>query len=74
LQYAPPNQPDKQTQDGPQWTLSVYAEWTEVVDAFAGYDNILAFGIGQETITDTGTSPFPFLLHCKTHHLLTHTS
>jgi hypothetical protein len=71
LQYSPPNQPDQQTQDALQWTLSVYAEWTEVVDAFAGYDNILAFGIGQETITDIGTSAFSFALYCKIYYLLT---
>ena len=44
-------------QHGPRWTLSVFGEWTEVIDAFAGYDNILAFGIGQEAITENGTFP-----------------
>ncbi|KAK4157791.1 Glucanosyltransferase-domain-containing protein [Chaetomidium leptoderma] len=44
------------TQTGPQWTLSIYAAWTEVLDAFAGYANLLAFGIGQETITANATS------------------
>ncbi|KAK4243155.1 Glucanosyltransferase-domain-containing protein [Corynascus novoguineensis] len=44
------------TQERSPWTLSLYAAWTEVIDAFAGYDNTLAFGIGQETINENGTS------------------
>ncbi|KAL2193225.1 Glucanosyltransferase-domain-containing protein [Corynascus similis CBS 632.67] len=45
------------------WTLSLYAAWTEVIDAFAGYDNTLAFGIGQETINENAISTrvAPFL-------------
>ncbi|KAL2126301.1 hypothetical protein VTI74DRAFT_1225 [Chaetomium olivicolor] len=43
-------------QRGSQWTLSVYGAFTEAMDAFAMYDNVLAFGIGQETITDNSTS------------------
>ncbi|KAK4141028.1 Glucanosyltransferase-domain-containing protein [Dichotomopilus funicola] len=46
----------KTTQDKPQWTLSVYAKWTETLDAFALYPNILAFGIGQETIPEPGVA------------------
>ncbi|KAL2139973.1 hypothetical protein VTI28DRAFT_4450 [Corynascus sepedonium] len=38
------------------WTLFIYVAWTEVIDAFAGYDNTLAFGIGQETINENATS------------------
>ncbi|KAK4034255.1 Glucanosyltransferase-domain-containing protein [Parachaetomium inaequale] len=44
------------TQDTPQWTLSLFAAWTAALDAFAGYDNTLAFGIAQEIITENSTS------------------
>ncbi|KAK3299505.1 Glucanosyltransferase-domain-containing protein [Chaetomium fimeti] len=44
------------TEEPPQWTLSLFAAWSEALDAFAGYDNTLAFGIGQETITENSTS------------------
>ncbi|KAK3904361.1 Glucanosyltransferase-domain-containing protein [Staphylotrichum tortipilum] len=47
--------------NGPQWTLAVYAAWTETIDAFANYNNTLAFGIGQETITNTTTPTAPSL-------------
>ncbi|KAK4132116.1 glycoside hydrolase family 72 protein [Trichocladium antarcticum] len=44
------------TQDGPEWTISVFNGWTAILDAFAGYDNVLALGIGQETITSNSNS------------------
>ena len=52
-----------QTQHTPQWTLSVYAAFTEVIDLFAPYPNTLAFGLGQETITANCPSPSPFPFH-----------
>ncbi|KAH6845667.1 Glucanosyltransferase-domain-containing protein [Chaetomium sp. MPI-CAGE-AT-0009] len=44
------------TEEAPQWTLALFAAWSEALDAFAGYNNTLALGIGQETITEKSTS------------------
>lgn len=38
-----------------EWTMELYANWTSTVDAFAKYDNILFFNIGNEIISEDGT-------------------
>ncbi|KAL2157297.1 hypothetical protein VTH06DRAFT_6235 [Thermothelomyces fergusii] len=43
-------------QQSSPWTLSLYVAWTKTMDAFARYNNTLAFGIGQETIDEEGVS------------------
>ncbi|KAK4187654.1 Glucanosyltransferase-domain-containing protein [Podospora australis] len=35
------------------WTLSLFQSWTSIIDSFSAFDNLLAFGIGQETINST---------------------
>ncbi|ORY68255.1 Glucanosyltransferase-domain-containing protein [Pseudomassariella vexata] len=36
----------------PEWTMAMYNNWTATIDAFAGYDNILFFTVGNEVIND----------------------
>jgi 1,3-beta-glucanosyltransferase GAS1 len=36
--------------------MELYTNWTGTVDAFAGYDNLLFFNIGNEVISDVGRS------------------
>ncbi|EOO01219.1 putative albicans ph regulated cell wall protein phr2p protein [Phaeoacremonium minimum UCRPA7] len=40
----------------PEWNMDLYTNWTGTVDAFAGYDNLLAFTIGNEVINDDKTT------------------
>ncbi|RYP03499.1 hypothetical protein DL764_005103 [Monosporascus ibericus] len=40
----------------PEWTMQQFSNWSATIDAFAGYDNTLAFTIGNEVIVDTDTS------------------
>ncbi|KAI0025994.1 hypothetical protein F4780DRAFT_2368 [Xylariomycetidae sp. FL0641] len=46
----------------PAWTKNLYESWSGVVDAFAAYDNLLSFSIGNEIITSdvdsTATAPY----------------
>ncbi|KAK0705738.1 Glucanosyltransferase-domain-containing protein [Apiosordaria backusii] len=37
----------------PKWDLSLYTSWTSIIDSFSEFDNLLAFGIGQETVNGT---------------------
>ncbi|GAB1318141.1 1,3-beta-glucanosyltransferase [Madurella fahalii] len=43
-------------QQEPQWTASEYAWWTQCMDSVAAFDNVLAFGIAQQTIGETANS------------------
>ncbi|KAH8671668.1 Glucanosyltransferase-domain-containing protein [Xylariales sp. PMI_506] len=38
----------------PTYTLAMYNGWTAIIDAFAGYDNLLAFNMGNEIIASEG--------------------
>ncbi|RYP18891.1 hypothetical protein DL765_003679 [Monosporascus sp. GIB2] len=40
----------------PEWTMQMFYNWSATIDAFAGYDNTLAFTVGNEVIVDTDTS------------------
>ncbi|RYO79914.1 hypothetical protein DL766_003841 [Monosporascus sp. MC13-8B] len=40
----------------PEWTMQMFYNWSATIDAFAGYDNTLAFTVGNEAIVDTDTS------------------
>ena len=40
----------------PEWTMDMYSNWTGTVDAFAKYDNLLSFTIGNEVINDEDTT------------------
>ncbi|RYP91525.1 hypothetical protein DL770_002371 [Monosporascus sp. CRB-9-2] len=40
----------------PEWTMQLFDNWSATIDAFAGYDNTLAFTVGNEVIVDTDTS------------------
>lgn len=37
----------------PSWTTNLLDLYTGTIDAFLGYDNVLAFNIGNEVVTDT---------------------
>lgn len=39
----------------PEWTVDLYNSYTRTVDAFAKYDNVLAFGVGSEVMIDKGS-------------------
>lgn len=39
----------------PEWTMDLYNSYTRTVDAFAKYDNVLAFGVGNEVMMDEGS-------------------
>ena len=44
----------------PSWTTSLLDLYLGTVDAFLGYDNVLAFNIGNEVVTapaDTAAGP-----------------
>ncbi|KXX77407.1 hypothetical protein MMYC01_206065 [Madurella mycetomatis] len=43
-------------QQEPQWTASQYSWWTMCMDSIAGFDNVLAFGIAQQTINESPNS------------------
>ncbi|KAK4663847.1 uncharacterized protein QC763_502280 [Podospora pseudopauciseta] len=40
----------------PRWDLGFYNTWTSIIDSFSEHDNLLAFGIGQETINGTSVT------------------
>ncbi|KAK4195529.1 family 72 putative glycoside hydrolase [Triangularia verruculosa] len=40
----------------PKWDLGLYNIWTSIIDSFSEFDNLLAFGIGQETVNDTSVT------------------
>src|SRR5271155_4942122 len=35
----------------PQWTMSMYANFTEVMEAFAKYDNLAGFFVANEVLS-----------------------
>ena len=35
--------------------MELYNNWTGIVDAFAGYDNLLTFTVGKEVLLDPRT-------------------
>ncbi|RYP72088.1 hypothetical protein DL771_004419 [Monosporascus sp. 5C6A] len=37
----------------PEWTIQLFYNWSATIHAFAGYDNTLAFTVGNEVIEDT---------------------
>lgn len=47
------------SQFSPQWTMELFTNWSGTVDAFAGYDNVLYFNIGNEVIFDLGRLRIP---------------
>ncbi|KAK4178946.1 Glucanosyltransferase-domain-containing protein [Triangularia setosa] len=44
------------TDTTPKWDLSLYTSWTSIIDSFSEFDNLLAFGIGQETVNGTSVT------------------
>ncbi|KAI1502219.1 Glucanosyltransferase-domain-containing protein [Biscogniauxia marginata] len=40
----------------PDWTLEIYTNWTNTLDTFAGYDNLLVFTVANEIINDDRTT------------------
>ncbi|KAH8120521.1 glycoside hydrolase family 72 protein [Phellopilus nigrolimitatus] len=47
--------------DSPAWTTNLLDLYIETIDAFAKYDNVLAYNVGNEVITsinETGIAPF----------------
>lgn len=38
--------------------MELFTNWTGTMDAFAGYDNTLAFTMGSELINDSKKEPF----------------
>uniref|UniRef100_A0A8H7TUE4 1,3-beta-glucanosyltransferase n=1 Tax=Bionectria ochroleuca TaxID=29856 RepID=A0A8H7TUE4_BIOOC len=37
----------------PEWTMNLYTNFTSTIDHFAGYDNVLAFTLGFNTLDNT---------------------
>ena len=37
----------------PEWTIELYTNWTATIDAFAGYNNTLAFTVANEVMNDS---------------------
>ncbi|KAH8898785.1 hypothetical protein GQ53DRAFT_710648 [Thozetella sp. PMI_491] len=58
-----PNPVESINRNTPSWTKELYTNWTGTVDAFAGYDNLLFFNIGNEVISDAGdtTAAAPYI-------------
>lgn len=42
--------------------MDLYRNYTRTVDAFAKYDNLLTFSIGNEVINDEGSLAIPSIL------------
>lgn len=51
-----------QIQAKPEWTLSMYEQYTAVIDVFAKYDNLLGFYMGNEIVNSADTAgAVPFM-------------
>ncbi len=38
----------------PKYTIDMFTAWSGTVDAFAGYDNLLFFTLGNEVVNEEG--------------------
>jgi hypothetical protein len=41
----------------PTWNLDLYNSWTQRIDAFAKFNNVLGFFAGKDVVTDSSNSP-----------------
>ncbi|KAF8193250.1 Glucanosyltransferase-domain-containing protein [Mycena galopus ATCC 62051] len=46
----------------PAWSTNILDQYLRTIDAFAKYDNVLAYNIGNEVITPSATQSAPFIV------------
>ncbi|KAJ7139681.1 glycoside hydrolase family 72 protein [Mycena epipterygia] len=49
------------SRDGPTWTTSLQDQYLVTINAFAKYDNVLAYNVGNEVMVLASTDPAPFV-------------
>lgn len=45
----------------PSWSTNLLDQYIKTIDAFAKYDNVLAYNVGNEVIVLNGTAVAPFV-------------
>jgi hypothetical protein len=45
----------------PSWSTNLLAQYTETIDAFSKYDNVLAFNVGNEVVIQNTTDVSPYV-------------
>jgi 1,3-beta-glucanosyltransferase GAS1 len=45
----------------PSWSTNILDQYTNTINTFSKYDNVLAYNVGNEVIIDNGTAVAPYV-------------
>lgn len=45
----------------PSWSTNILDQYTETIDVFSKYDNVLAFNVGNEVVTQNVSNVAPYV-------------
>jgi len=45
----------------PTWSTNLLVEYTNTIDAFSKYNNVLAFNVGNEVVVENATAIAPYV-------------
>ena len=47
--------------DSPSWSMNLLDQYTDTIDTFSKYDNVLAYNVGNEVVLQNSTDISPYV-------------